>query len=427
MENAIPEAQQPDVVVIGAGLAGLSVAHELVRRGRRVVVLEASDDIATGTSFANGGLLTPSMSDPWNAPGVHRHLMASLFDPHSAMKLRPAAIPSLIGWGLRFLANSTPAAHRRSTIACYALADYSMTVTRDLRDRYALAYEASAGGTLKLFRSEAGMQACLPVTELLAGQGMQYRLLDRAGTLKAEPQLEAIGDQIAGGIFYPGDESGDARLYCQALARGFTRSGGEIRLKTPALRILSSGGKVEGVQTSAGVVSAPAVVVAAALASDGLTRGLGVRVPIRPAKGYSLTVELEDGPMPSLPVVDDALHAGISRLGTRMRVAGTAEFAGDNLALDPERVENLFSLFGAVYPELHKRLKMETARPWAGLRPMTADGLPYIGAARVPGLWVNAGHGHLGFTMAAGAARLLADQMESRRPEIDPAPYAVMR
>jgi D-amino-acid dehydrogenase len=300
-------------------------------------------------------------------------------------------------------------------------------VTRDLRDRYALSYDASSRGTLKLFRSEAGLKACLPVTELLAGEGMQYQLLDRTGTLKVEPQLEPIGGQITGAIFYPGDESGDARLYCQALARGFERAGGEIRLNTPAERILASGGKVEGVQTPGGVIRAPAVVVAAAVASDGLTRSLGVRLPIRPAKGYSLTVELEDGPMPSLPVVDDALHAGISRLGNRMRIAGTAEFAGENLSLDPERVENLFSLFGAVYPELHKRLRMETARPWAGLRPMTADGLPFIGAARVPGLWVNAGHGHLGFTMAAGAARLLADQMESRRPEIDPAPYAVMR
>jgi D-amino-acid dehydrogenase len=426
MEKA--ESQSPpEVVVVGAGLAGLSVAHELAQRGRKVLVLDAGDAVAGQTSFANGGLLTPSMSDPWNAPGVHRHLLASLFDPHSAMKLRPSAIPSLFGWGLRFLANSRPEAHRRATLACFALAEYSMQVTRELRERHGLSYEASCKGTLKLFRSEAGVEGCLPVTEFLARHGLRYELLDRKGALAAEPQLAQIADEIHGAILYPDDESGDARLYCEALARSFEAAGGEIRLNTRVSRILTEGGAVAGVQTGKGPVRARAVVVAAAIASDSLTRDLGVRLPIRPAKGYSLTVELEDGPLPSLPVVDDALHAGISPLGAKLRVAGTAEFAGENLRLDPERVENLFALLGAVYPQQRARVRMQTARPWAGLRPMTSDGLPYVGPAPVGGLWVDAGHGHLGFTMAAGSARLLADLMDGRKPQIDPAPFAVTR
>lgn len=429
MENADLEARggRPDVVVVGAGLAGLSIAMELAGRGRRVCVLEAADDVATGASFANGGLLTPSMSDPWNAPGVHRHLMASLFDPHSAMKLRPKAVPSLIGWGLRFLSRSRPEAHRRATIACYRIADYSLAVMGELRERYGLSFEASSCGSLKLFRSPAGVEASLPAAELLAQQGMRFELLDRRATLLAEPQLAQIADQIEGSIFYPGDEKGDARLYCQALRAEIESAGGEIRLGTRVSRILGGAGAVQGVQTDRGVVLAPAVVVAAATASDRLTRGFGLRLHIRPAKGYSLTLEVDDGPMPSLPVVDDALHAAITPWGSRLRIAGTAEFAGEDRRIDPARIENLVGLLDALYPQLSGRLRMQSAFPWCGLRPMSADGLPYVGAAPVRGLWVNSGHGHLGFTMAAGSARLLADLMDGRPPEIDPAPFALMR
>lgn len=427
MENPLARTDHPDVIVVGAGLAGLSIAQQLARRGRRVCVVDAADDVAAGASYANGGLLTPSMSDPWNSPGVHRHLFASLFDPHSAMKLRPRAVPSLMVWGVRFLANSRPAEHRRSTAACYALAAYSLGAMREVRDGLAQPYDSAARGSLKLFRSQAAIEACLPVNRLLEEQGMKLELLDRAATLKTEPQLAAIGDQIAGAIFYPGDESGDARQYCLALAADIERLGGEIRLGTTVTRVLASGRAVGGVATSAGEIRASAVVVAAATASDRLTREHGVRLGIRPAKGYSLTVEAGDGPMPALPVVDDALHAAITPLGSRLRIAGTAEFAGEDRRLDRARIENLEGLLGALYPEVRARVRIEDAVPWCGLRPMTADGLPFVGAAPLKGLWVNAGHGHLGFTLAAGSARLLADLMDARAPEIDPAPFAPVR
>jgi D-amino-acid dehydrogenase len=427
MENPEAKSGRSEVVVVGAGLAGLSVAHELARRGRRVCVIDAAEDVAMGASFANGGLLTPSMSDPWNSPGVHRHLFASLFDPHSAMKLRPSAIPSLMFWGVRFLANSRPADHRRSTIAVYSLAAYSLAAMHELREGLGLAFDSASRGSLKLFRSQAAIEACLPVNRLLEEQGMKLELLDRRATFEAEPQLSPIGDEVAGAILYPGDACGDARLYCQALQAEIERQGGEIRLGTTVTRVMRSAGAVEGVATSRGRVFAPAVVVAAATASDRLTREHGVRLGIRPAKGYSLTVEGGDGPIPAMPVVDDALHAAITPLGSRLRIAGTAEFAGEDKRIDRARIENLVGLLGAVYPEIRARIRMEEAVPWCGLRPMTADGLPYVGPAPLKGLWVNAGHGHLGFTLAAGSARMLADLMDGRQPEIDPAPFAVLR
>lgn len=417
-----------DTIVIGGGLLGVTLAHELASRGESVELIEARDGVALETSYANGAMLTASMPDPWNAPGVHRHLLASLFNPHSAMKLRLSALPSLMGWGLQFLRNSSVERHRRATLANYALAAYSIGVTRELRERLSLQYQASSTGVLKIFRDRAAMSAPLALAQMLNAQGLRFEILDRAATVTMEPQLLPIVDEIACALYFPDDEGGDAYLFCRELAHRFVAHGGRLRTGALAQRVIVRGSKLVGVATDQGLLESRRVVIAAGNGSARLLRQVGVSVPIRPAKGYSVTFDApKDVPSPRMAVIDDAMHAAVVPLGSRLRVVGTAEFAGMDRTLRTERVENLWQLLAALYPGIAARMDRSSAQAWAGLRPMSADGLPFVGASRVPGIYISTGHGHLGWTLAAGSARLLADLMLGDRPATDRRPFSAIR
>lgn len=416
------------VVIVGAGLAGLSAGYALIERGCDVVLLEAHAAVASEASFANGAILTPSMCDPWNGPGVHRHLAKSLFDPHAAMKLRWTAMPSLLSWGSVFLRNSTPARYSRATRAAFLLADYSVRATRRLRGRLALEYGASVCGTMKLLRSRRAQEQGLALARMLGELGLRHEVLDRERTVREEPELEEIAPQIAGALRFPDDECGDAHRFCIALADLIERQGGRIRPGTCASHIVTRGGAVVGVATPDGVVESTSVVIAAGAQSPQLSRSCGVSLAIRPVKGYSLTLDLSRfDRVPALPVVDDDLHAAIVPMQRRLRVAGTAEFAGMNRSVCPERIENLWRVLEATYPRVVREVDRASAEAWAGLRPVSADGLPFIGGTSIRGLYVNAGHGHLGWTMAVGSGQLLADIMRGSPPDIDPTPYLAAR
>ncbi|HEX7012532.1 MAG TPA: D-amino acid dehydrogenase [Steroidobacteraceae bacterium] len=416
------------IAVIGGGLAGITTAYELVRRGFETVVYEAREDVARETSYANGAMLTPAMSDPWNAPGVYKHLAASLFNSRSPMKLRLGTVPSMFTWGLRFLRNSTAARHDAATQASYRLARHSLECTRALREQLGLQYDAAARGALKLFHSQAGMQGPLAMARRLEPLGLRFEVLDRDATVQAEPELEAIRDRISGALYFPDDESGDALKFCEALTQVIVKSGGIVRTGTCVSSIAVERGKVIGVVIDQELHQACAVVVAAGNATPQLVRRLGITLPIQPAKGYTLTFDISHlERRPLLSVIDDALHAAVVPLNARLRVAGTAEFAGMDKTLHAERVENLLALLGDIYPHIAAAIDRRHADVWAALRPMSADGLPFIGPTRVPGLFVNAGHGHLGWTLAAGSANLLADLISRQEPAVDPGPYRATR
>lgn len=420
--------RKSDIIVIGGGLAGVTSAYELAERGHSVELLEAREGVALETSYANGSMLTASMSDPWNSPGVHRHLWASLFDPHSAMKLRLHAVPTLLSWGCKFLRNSSPTRYRAATRANYILAKYSLELTAALRARLKLVYDASTRGTMKVFRDEAAMQGPAALARLLSEHGLRHELCDRDRAIALEPQLAGIRDQIAGALHFPDDESGDAHLFCRALTDAFVAVGGRLHTRVTVERLESDNYGTIRVWTNTDVIEASRVVVAAGNSSARLLRDVGVAVPIRPAKGYSVTVDVPDDEIrPGIAVIDDAMHAAVVPLGTKVRVAGTAEFAGDDRTLRADRIDNLFNLLGALYPNIASRIDKQAASCWTGLRPMSADGLPFIGATTARGVYVNAGHGHLGWTLAAGAAGLLADLMSGTRPAIDPEPYRARR
>ena len=403
------------VVVVGGGLLGVATFYELLRSGRPAVLLETSEQLATGASFANGGMLTASMPDPWNSPGIGKHLIASLFDPYAAMKLRPHVLPGMIFWGLKFLRNSTPARHRQTTQENYQLARYSVERTAVLTEELGIEYDASSAGTLKVFDSDKAFKASQSISEILLPLGLEFETLNAEEAIKKEPALTNVKDRIVQALYYPGDASGDAHLFTRALANCCKAMGGEVRTHTEVQGIEVERGRVVALRTNHGRVEADDVILAAGAQSPGLAKTAGVSLPIRPAKGYSVSVDIEDLELtPSIPIIDDAMHAAVTPLGSRLRFVGTAEFAGFDTRIQPVRIDNLFNLLGRLYPHLVDRIDRSRARTWAGLRPMSADGRALIGRIGPKGLWVNTGHGHLGWTMAVGSAEMLVAEMNGQ-------------
>ena len=412
------------VAIVGGGLIGLASAYELASRGRRVTVIEAADAVGTQTSRAPGGIMTPSMSDPWNSPGVGAHLFDSLVNPRSAMRIRPLALPGLIAWGLRFLRNSLPERHEFATVENFRLCHASTELLREWQAANGWSFDYAQVGSIKLFRSAEAMAGPLRLARMLEPLGLRFDVLDADATIAKEPLLEPIRPHIAGALFFPNDTSGDAYMLSQEMRRSCAALGVEFRLGETVRSILRDNGRAAGVVCESGTIAADCVIVASGNGSNALLAPFGIKLPIAPAKGYSLTLTPDgNGPTPGIPVVDDAMHSAVIPLGRSVRIAGTAEFAGVNHKIEKVRIDNLLSLLGATYPELAPDLEGAERFEWTGLRPMSADGRPFVGPTAVPGLYANSGHGHLGLTMAAGSAQMLADLMDGKTPALDPAPF----
>ena len=414
------------MIIIGGGLIGVTTAYFLRNRGHEVTVIDREEGAGRQTSFANGALLTPSMSEPWNAPGCWRVLMASVGRPDSAMQLRLRALPSLAGWGVTFLRKSTPGTFERSALSNLRLALYSLDVLQSLRQRTGIEYGRTARGSLKVFRDHPSLdRACVAATRMLS-VGLLSRRLTREEVAELEPALAPVAEQLAGGIHYETDETGDAYRFCVALTEQAKQQGVEFSFGTEVSSLEMRSGRVMAAVSQRERFVADRYVVAAGSYSTPLLRRVGVQLPVRPAKGYSVTFDEQPGRQSlGIPVIDDHLHAAVVPLQGAIRAAGTAEFAGFDLSLRPERIRNLVSFAQVLLP--HAGLDPAAARPWCGLRPMSADGVPIMGSTPISNLWVNTGHGHLGWTMAAGSAQLLADLMCGDSPSIDPAPFALSR
>jgi D-amino-acid dehydrogenase len=418
------------VIIIGAGLAGLSVAWYLRDEGAEVTVLERRAGPGLECSYANGALLHPSMAEPWNAPGVLGQLLRNLGRADSHILLRMAAVPSLFGWGVRFVRESRADRYLANTRKNVVLARYSVGLMDDLRRSAGLEYGAYCRGSLQVFRDEAVAAKALAWSRQLAEVGVESRTLTVAELIAMEPALAPISQALVGGMHTPLDEAGDAYRYCCAMAERLRSRGVEICYGARCRALGLEANCVAAVaDDSARAWATDAVVVAAGSYSPLLTGGVGLALPIRPVKGYSITAApIAEEIAPRIPVVDSVLHVATVPLAEGgLRVAGTAEFAGYNLGIDPKRVKNVIDLLGQLYPAYLRRLTAAQIVPWAGLRPMCADGVPILGATPIRNLFLNTGHGHLGWTLAAGSARLVADVVLGRRPEIDPAPYAVAR
>lgn len=415
-------------LIIGGGLLGLSTAMALLERGEKVRLLEGRADVGLETSFANGGLLTPSMPEPWNGPGVLGQLAASLFDSHSAMKLRLRAVPALLPWGIRFLRNSSPDRYIRACRQNFELARYSMLRYQELATRLELDFDAANRGVLAIFRSDKALQARLAVSARLADAGMRFSVLDAETAVATEPALAGVRKSIAAAIHFHDDASGDAHLFCQGLKKALLQSGVALDFNQSILGLKVKNQQICGVETAAEIIPAKRVVVAAGVHSAALLQSAAVSVSVQPVKGYSVTLPLPRSVRgPRIPILDDAMHAVVTPFGNRLRAVGTAEFNGFDTRIDQGRINNLQRVLQSLLPDINARLDHALALPWAGLRPMSSDGKPYIGPTAVDGLFVNTGHGQLGWTMATGSAQLLADLMCGSPPAIDPAPFRVGR
>ncbi|MGA9854211.1 MAG: D-amino acid dehydrogenase [Gammaproteobacteria bacterium] len=416
-----------DVVVIGAGLIGITTAWYLAKRGFNVTVLERRDSCGIETSFANGALLTPSEADPWNAPGTLVRLLRWLGREESPLLLRPRALPGMLDWGLKFLRASRPAPYLRSTIANLRLAIYSLGILDELEKELSLNYDRLHSGTLKIFRDRKALNQALELAAVLRPLGLEARPLSPEEAIGLEPMLESVSQQLVGAIYYPKDGSGDAyRFTCEMHAHALA-AGVNFHFNTSVSQIHARGRCIQALHTEQGEISADHYVLAAGSHSPQLVRGLGLKLPIYPVKGYSVTVTSASSHNLGTPLVDFEHKIVLAPLGKRIRIAGTAEFNGYDTTLNPKRGANILRQAISILPWLAEAAQQGKVTHWAGLRPMSCDGPPILGACSFTNLFLNTGHGPLGWTLGAGSARCVADLVAGLKPAIDMSAYSVGR
>ena len=416
------------VLILGSGLAGITSAYYLRQRGCDVVVVDRAAAPGRETSYANGSMITPSLADPWNAPGVLRVLLRSLGREDSAILLRAKTIPSLLGWGAAFIRYSASRHFERNYLRNVGLVHYSQWTMRDLLQQHPLQFDHVYDGTLMVFRDAAALDHGIKIAHWLKQVGVEHRALDPAGVLEIEPTLRPVIDEIVGGIGYPGDETGNARLFCEEMRRVCTDAGVQFRFAESVVEIIKARRRAEGMRTAKEVLTADVYLLAAGSFSSLWAKLLGFRLPVRPAKGYSITLPMDGwSARPRVPIVDDSLHAALVPVGNVLRVAGTAEFAGYDLTVNPQRVENLIKLFERVYPQLAGGVRQTDVQPWCGLRPLTPDGMPIVGRSPIENLFVNTGHGPLGWSMACGSGKAVADIITGTPTGIDMTPFDLTR
>lgn len=416
------------VVVIGAGLLGLTTAWFLRRHGAEVEVVDRQPAPGMETSFANGGMLHASEANPWNAPGILRDALRMIGREDSPLLIRPRALPRMLGWAWAFVRNSSPERYYANVAKNARLADYSLTVLNEHLGDLGAEFERADEGTLKVYRTRDEFEAGLGMAERCRAWNVRFDALEPDGVGRLEPALRPIAAELTGGIHFPDDVSGDAHRFCRAIARRCESEGVELRLETEVDRIVVEHGRLRAVEAAGEVRIADACVIAAGSHSTRLAAAAGVRLPVQPVKGYSITLPLAQWPTkPRLPVIDEHFHAAVCPLGGRLRVAGTAEFAGFDPVVRPSRIENLYELVRRIYPEGAATVERSRDSHWAGFRPMSPDGVGIMGGTNVDGLFVNTGHGHLGWTMAPAAGKLVADHIMTGRTEIPADDYALER
>ncbi|NZD63681.1 D-amino acid dehydrogenase [Rhizobium sp. WYCCWR 11290] len=418
------------VIVLGAGIVGVTSAYQLAKSGHEVTVVDRQPGPALETSFANAGEVSFGYCSPWAAPGIPMKAMKWLFMKHAPLILRPKLDMAMLAWMTRMLSNCTSERYAINKSRMLRLADYSRIALAELRAETGIAYDERMQGTLQLFRTEQQLEASAKDVKALAADGIPYELLDRDGCIRFEPALKHVRDKIVGGLLTPKDETGDCFKFTNALAAKAEALGVRFAYGTTIRALDVEAGRVRGIITERDPdrdrerMSAEAVVVALGSYSPLLLKPLGIRLPVYPVKGYSLTIPITDASRaPESTVMDETYKIAITRLGDRIRVGGMAEISGYTNDLGLARRSTLEHSVTDLFPggEISK------ASFWSGLRPMTPDGTPVIGPTKIAGLFLNTGHGTLGWTMSTGSARLIGDLVGGGQPEIDVTDLAISR
>ena len=406
------------ILVLGSGVVGVTTAWYLRQAGHDVAVVDRQPEPAMETSFANAGQVSPGYASPWPAPGIPAKAIGWLLSRHAPLAIRPTADAAQYRWMWQMLRNCTSARYGVSKARMVRLAEYSRDCLEELRQELGLEYEQRTLGTTQLFRTREQLDGAARDIAILEQYGVAYELLDQDGVIRAEPALAKVRERLVGALRLPGDETGDCHLFTTQLAELARRQGVEFRFGQDIQALQADGDRVTGVRIDGRTETADRYVLATGSWSAPLLAPLGIRLPVYPLKGYSLTIPIRDAGMaPVSTVLDESYKVAITRFDDRIRVGGMAEVAGYDLSLPQRRRETLEMVVRSLYPDGGD---LEAAGFWAGLRPSTPDGPPVIGATKYRNLLLNTGHGTLGWTMACGSARYLADLVDDRTPAIDP-------
>lgn len=412
------------VIVLGAGIVGVTSAYQLARAGHEVAVIDRQPGPALETSFANAGEVSFGYCSPWAAPGIPMKAMKWLFMEHAPLILRPKIDMAMLSWMAQMLCNCTSARYALNKSRMLRLADYSRVALAALREETGISYDERMQGTLQLFRTQAQLDASAKDVKALAADGIPYDVLDPEGCIRVEPALQHVREKVVGGLLTPKDETGDCFKFSNALAAKAEALGVRFHYGSIIRDLDVEGGRLRGVVTAHGKMEADAAVVALGSFSPLLVRPHGIRLPVYPVKGYSLTIPITDPTRaPVSTVMDETYKIAITRLGDRIRVGGMAEISGYTNDLGERRRLTLQHSVTDLFPGGD----VSRASFWSGLRPMTPDGTPVIGPTKIAGLFLNTGHGTLGWTMSSGSACVIADLVSGRQPEVDATDLAVTR
>ena len=404
------------VLILGSGVIGTVSAYYLARAGFEVVVVDRQPAVAMETSFANAGQVSPGYASPWAAPGVPLKAMKWMLQRHAPLAIRLTGDIDQYLWMAQMLRNCTASRYAVNKERMVRLSEYSRDCLDELRAETGINYEGRQLGTTQLFRTQAQVDAAAKDIAVLQASGVPFELLDREGIARVEPALAGVKHKLAGALRLPNDQTGDCFLFTSRLAEMARELGVEFRFGQNIERLEGDGERISGVWIDGQLEQADQYVLALGSYSPQMLKPLGIRAPVYPLKGYSLTVPIVDPAMaPTSTILDETYKVAITRFDNRIRVGGMAEIAGHDLSLNPRRRETLEMVVGDLYPQGGN---LAGAEFWTGLRPATPDGTPIIGATRYRNLFLNTGHGTLGWTMACGSGRLLADLLARKRPQI---------
>jgi len=404
------------VIILGSGVIGTTTAYYLARQGAKVTVLDRQPAAAQETSYANAGQVSPGYSTPWAAPGIPLKAIKWLFQKHAPLAIRLDGSLYQLKWMAAMLANCSADRYSVNKERMLRLSEYSRDCLRELRAATGIHYEERARGTLQLFRTEAQLEAARRDIAVLEEVGVPYELLDRNRLVTAEPALARSIHKLAGGLRLPNDETGDCRLFTTRLAEMAAALGVDFRYNQTVSGLNTAGGQITGVRVGSEVLTADRYVAAFGSYTRGFLEPLDLDLPVYPVKGYSLTIPLKDeAAAPVSTILDETYKIAVTRFDERIRVGGMAELSGFDLRLKDARRKTLELVVNDLFPDSGHVAQAEF---WTGLRPMTPDSTPVVGPTRYGNLFLNTGHGTLGWTMACGSGKLVADQVMGQRPAI---------
>jgi D-amino-acid dehydrogenase len=404
------------LVVLGAGIAGITAAYELNRDGHEVTVIDREPAPASFTSYANAGLFAPAHAYAWSSPAAPKILMKSLWRNDQALRFRPTLDPAFWTWMWRFWQQCTPERAAINTKRKARLCNYSLGVFHETLARAPVSYDGRQGGLLYFYRSPAAFDAATAKSRILREEGCLIETLDRDGAARVDPALEPVKGKIAGALYAPDDESGDCRLFARNMAEWLAAAGVTFRFSTAVTGFRTEGDRMTHLVTASGQIAADGAVMCLGVYSPQLARQLGDDLPIYPVKGYSITAPVSGrNNAPSIGGVDEENLVAYAPYGDRVRATATAEFSGYGREHRPEDFAHMLKIMRELFPN---GADWSACEYWAGLRPMTPEGTPILGPSQMRNVWFNTGLGHMGWTMSHGAARITADLIAGRAPKI---------